>query len=235
MFKRSVLVIDDEEDLIDLIRYNLVREGFNIIAARDGESGLSLAFQKRPDLVVIDLMLPGIDGFEVCRSLRAESKTSQIPIIMLTAKASESDRIVGLELGADDYITKPFSPGELTARVKALLRRTTAFHQPPAILKRGNLTIDLDSHEVSCGSASVELTATEYRLLQFMASNPGRVYTRDAIIDGAMGREVTVLDRTVDVHIMSLRRKLGNCGKRIETLRGFGYRFRQEIPGDHLP
>jgi two-component system, OmpR family, alkaline phosphatase synthesis response regulator PhoP len=229
MSRRIVLVIDDEEDLIELVRYNLVREGFDVIGARDGESGLSLAYQRRPDLIIIDLMLTGMDGLEVCRALRSESKTSQVPIIMLTAKASESDRIVGLELGADDYITKPFSPRELTARIRALLRRTAALNQPPAILNRGDLTIDLDSHEVSCGGASVDLTATEYRLLQFLASNPGRVYTRDAIIDGALGRDVTVLDRTVDVHIMALRKKLGKCGESIETIRGFGYRFRDDV------
>ena len=226
MSKGMVLVIDDEEDLIELVRYNLVKEGFEVTSARDGESGLSLAAQKKPDVIVIDLMLPGIDGLEVCRSLRSESQTSQVPIIMLTAKSSESDRIVGLELGADDYVTKPLSPRELTARVKALLRRTAGFHQPPAIMRRGDLFIDLNSHEVNCRGRAIELTATEYRLLQFLASNPGRVYSRNSIIDGALGMDVTVLDRTVDVHIMALRRKLGKCSARIETIRGFGYRFR---------
>jgi two-component system, OmpR family, alkaline phosphatase synthesis response regulator PhoP len=228
MSKGMVLVIDDEEDLIELVRYNLAKDGFEVATARDGESGLSLAMQKKPDVIVIDLMLPGIDGLEVCRMLRKDDKTAQIPIIMLTAKASESDRIVGLELGADDYVTKPFSPQEFTARVKALLRRTSGFHQPPAVLRRGDLSIDLNSHEVTCRGKSIELTATEYRLLQFLASNPGRVYTRNSIIDGAFGMDVTVLDRTVDVHIMALRRKLGKCGARVETIRGFGYRFRED-------
>lgn len=230
MSKGIVLVIDDEADLIDLVRYNLEKEGFGVIGAGDGESGLSLAAREKPDLIVIDLMLPGMDGLEVCRMLRAESGTSRIPIIMLTAKASESDRVVGLELGADDYVTKPFSPRELTARVKALIRRSSSFHQQAAIIRRGRLTIDPGSHEVFCGEKAVELTATEYHLLHFLASHPGYVYSRSAIIDGALGRDITVLERTIDVHVMALRRKLGKCGEWIETVRGFGYKFREEFP-----
>ena len=229
MSKGKILVIDDEEDLIELVRYNLEKEKFHVIGAGDGESGLSLASREKPDVVVIDLMLPGMDGFEVCRSLRSEGGTSRIPIIMLTAKASESDRIVGLELGADDYVTKPFSPGELTARIKALLRRSSGFDKQPAVMRRGDLSIDPNTHEVRCGDRKVALTATEYRLLQFLVSHPGFVYSRNAIIDGALGRDVTVLERTVDVHIMSLRRKLGRCGRWVETIRGFGYKFREEL------
>jgi DNA-binding response OmpR family regulator len=230
MSKGIVLVIDDEADLIELVRYNLEKEGFAVLGAGDGESGLSLAAREKPDVIVIDLMLPGMDGLEVCRLLRAEGGTSRIPIIMLTAKASESDRVVGLELGADDYVTKPFSPRELTARVKALIRRSSGFRQQAAIIKRGKLAIDPASHEVFCGDRPVELTATEYRLLHFLASHPGFVYSRSAIIDGALGRDITVLERTIDVHIMALRRKLGKCGEWIETIRGFGYRFREEFP-----
>jgi two-component system alkaline phosphatase synthesis response regulator PhoP len=229
MPKGNVLVIDDEKDLIELVRYNLEREGFRVIGAGDGEFGLSLVASEKPDVIVIDLMLPGIDGFEVCRLLRSQSGTSNIPIIMLTAKSSESDRIVGLELGADDYVTKPFSPRELTARIKALLRRSSGFSTQPLVIRRGDLSIDPASHEVCCGDKKVSLTATEYRLLQFLASHPGYVYSRNAIIDGALGRDVTVLERTVDVHIMSLRRKLGKCGKWVETIRGFGYKFREEL------
>jgi two-component system alkaline phosphatase synthesis response regulator PhoP len=229
MSKGTVLVIDDEEDLIELVRYNLEKEGFHVIGAGDGESGLSRVAGEKPDVIVIDLMLPGMDGLEVCRSLRAENGTSGIPIIMLTAKASESDRIVGLELGADDYVTKPFSPRELIARIKALLRRSSGFSKQPSIIRRGDLSIDPASHEVCCGDRKIGLTATEYKLLQFVASHPGFVYSRNAIIDGALGRDVTVLERTVDVHIMSLRRKLGKCGKWIETIRGFGYKFREEL------
>jgi two-component system phosphate regulon response regulator PhoB len=227
MAKGIILVIDDEADLIELVRYNLEKEGFSVIGAGDGESGFSLAVKEKPDVIVVDLMLPSIDGLEVCRMLRAENATSRIPIIILTAKASEADRIVGLELGADDYLTKPFSPRELTARIKALLRRSTGFREQPAIIRHGNLTIDPASHEVRCGGKAVDLTATEYRLLQFLVSRPGFVYSRSSIIDGALGRDIAVLDRTIDVHIMSLRKKLGKCGSSIETIRGFGYKFRE--------
>jgi two-component system alkaline phosphatase synthesis response regulator PhoP len=228
MTKGTVLVIDDEEDLIELVRYNLEIEGYAVIGASDGESGLVRAVQRKPDVLLIDLMLPGIDGLEVCRSLRSKGETAHIPIIMLTARASESDRIVGLEIGADDYVTKPFSPRELAARIKALLRRTRGFRRDAAMIRRGDLSIDLCSHEVRCGGRTLELTATEYRLLHFMASHPGHVFTRNSIIEGVLGSDVTVLDRTVDVHIMALRRKLGECGDWIETVRGFGYKFREE-------
>jgi two-component system alkaline phosphatase synthesis response regulator PhoP len=230
MSKGIVLVIDDEKDLIELVRYNLENEGFSVISAVDGESGLLLAANKKPDVVVVDLMLPGIDGFEVCRCLRAESATSRLPIIMLTAKTSDSDRIVGLELGADDYVTKPFNPRELTARIKAILRRSSGFRQESAIVRRGYLSVDPASHEVHCGRKKVVLTATEYRLLHFLALHPGFVYSRNALIDGALGKDVTVLERTIDVHVMSLRKKLGKCGEWIETIRGFGYRFRETVP-----
>jgi two-component system alkaline phosphatase synthesis response regulator PhoP len=227
MSKGIVLAIDDESDLIELVRYNLLSEGYDVIGAGDGESGLSLAAQEKPDLILLDLMLPGMDGFDVCRALRSETKTAEIPIIILTAKTSEPDRIVGLELGADDYVTKPFSPRELSARIKALLRRTIKAQEPLKILRYGELSIDLNMHEVCCGGHSIGLTATEFRLLQFMASHPGHVYERNTLIDGAIGRDVAVLDRTVDVHIMALRKKLGCCGAWIETMRGFGYRFRE--------
>ncbi len=225
MAKGNVLVIDDEADLIELVRYNLSKEGFEVSAAMDGESGLAAARRGAPDVVVIDLMLPGIDGLEVCRALRADDRTAHIPVIMLTAKDTESDRVVGLEIGADDYMTKPFSPRELAARIKAVLRRITPRQQVQELVKQGDLSIDLQRHEVSCGEKLVNLTATEFRLLQFLAARPGRVFSRSELIDGALGRDVTVLDRTIDVHIMSLRRKLGNCGDNIETVRGFGYRF----------
>ena len=220
-----VLVIDDEANLIELVRYNLEKEGFAVIGAADGESGFSRAVDEKPDVIVVDLMLPGMDGLEVCRLLRSESVTSRIPIIILTARASEPDRVVGLELGADDYMTKPFSPRELTARIKALLRRSSGYRLQQTVIRHGNLTVDLAGHEVRCGSKIMNLTATEYRLLQFLALHPGFVYSRASLIDGALGRDVTVLDRTVDVHIMSLRKKLGRCGGWIETIRGFGYKF----------
>jgi two-component system phosphate regulon response regulator PhoB len=228
MPKKTVLTIDDEKDLIELVRYNLEKEGFRVRGALDGETGLAMALQEKPELVLVDLMLPGMDGLEVCRRLRADSRTAAIPLIMLTAKSGESDRVVGLELGADDYVTKPFSSRELTARVRALLRRTEGYHEPPALLRRGDLVIDLERRQVTCGDRAIELTATEFRLLHFLASHPGRVYSRGELIDNVLGRDVEVLDRTVDVHILALRRKLGKDGALVDTVRGFGYRFQQE-------
>jgi two-component system, OmpR family, alkaline phosphatase synthesis response regulator PhoP len=226
MPKGKILVIDDETDLIELVRYNLEKEGYAVVGAGDGESGVALIGREKPDLVIVDLMLPGMDGLEVCRLLRQKPETAQIPILMLTAKSSETDRIIGLELGADDYVTKPFSPRELAARVKALLRRSSGIRKQEALMRHGDLSIDSASHEVRIGNRSIDLTATEYRLLQFLITHPGFVYSRSALIDGALGRDITVLERTIDVHIMSLRKKLGKCGERIETIRGFGYKFR---------
>jgi two-component system alkaline phosphatase synthesis response regulator PhoP len=228
MPRRTILAIDDEKDLIELVRYNLEKEGFRVRGALDGETGLAMAMQEIPDVVLVDLMLPGIDGLEVCRRLRSDSRTAGIPLIMLTAKAAESDRIVGLELGADDYVTKPFSTRELTARVRALLRRCAGNQEPPALLRRGGLAIDLDRREVTCGNEAVVLTATEFRMLHFLAAHPGRVFSRSELIDHVLGRDIEVLDRTVDVHVMALRKKLGKLGGVIETIRGFGYRFREE-------
>ncbi len=227
MAKSTILVIDDEKDFIELVKYNLEKEAFIVKGVLDGESGLASVARDLPDLAVIDLMLPGMDGLEVCRRLRSDPRTSSVPIIMLTAKSAESDRVVGLELGADDYVTKPFSPRELAARVKAVLRRSTPQNTAPAIIRRGDLTIDLNRRDVSCESTSVSLTASEFRLLHFLANHPGQVFSRSELIDGAMGRDISVVDRTVDVHITSLRKKLGNCGESIETVRGFGYRFKE--------
>jgi two-component system, OmpR family, alkaline phosphatase synthesis response regulator PhoP len=227
MARGRILVIDDEKDLTELVRYNLEKEGFTVRSALDGESGLSLATKEPPDLVVVDLMLPGIDGLDVCRALRSDKRTTRIPIIMLTAKSAESDRILGLELGADDYVTKPFSPRELVARIKAVLRRTATPQMPAEIIQRGTLTIDLARRTIRCSGEFIVLTATEFRLLQFFATRPGRVFSRSELIDGVLGRDVVVEDRTIDVHITGLRKKLGACGEWIETVRGFGYRFRE--------
>jgi two-component system phosphate regulon response regulator PhoB len=222
----TILVIDDEKDLIELVRYNLEKEGFDAIAASDGQAGLEIAQRHKLDLIVLDLMMPGMDGLEVCRRLRSDARTGRIPLIMLTAKATEADRIVGLELGADDYITKPFSPRELVARVKAILRRTAAHSEPEQVIRHGDLLIDVVRHEVTVGGKPVTLTATEFRILHFLASKPGRVLSRDDIIDAALGRDANVFDRTIDVHITAIRRKLGRGSDQIETIRGFGYKFR---------
>jgi two-component system phosphate regulon response regulator PhoB len=227
MTKGTILIIDDEKDLVELVRYNLVeKEGYDVISANDGPSGLEIAQRHKVDLIVLDLMMPGMDGLEVCRRLRADARTGRIPLIMLTAKATEADRIVGLELGADDYVTKPFSPRELVARVKAILRRTAVQADPSPIIRHGDLRIDLTRHEVTYGGKPVALTATEFRILHFLATKPGRVLSRDDIIDAALGRDANVFDRTIDVHITAIRRKLGQGSERIETIRGFGYKFR---------
>jgi two-component system phosphate regulon response regulator PhoB len=234
MARGRILVIDDEKDLIELVRYNLEKEGFVVRSAQDGESGLEAARKESPDIILVDLMLPGIDGLDVCRSLRSDSRTARIPLIMLTAKSAEADRILGLELGADDYVTKPFSPRELIARIKAVLRRTSSPKTAADVIRRGSLTIDMARRTVTCAGEPIVLTATEFRLLQYFASHSGHVFSRAQLIDGAMGRDVTVEDRTIDVHITGLRKKLGDCGDWIETVRGFGYRFRDDeaIPED---
>ena len=222
----TILVIDDERDLIELVRYNLDKEGYDVLAASDGTSGLEIATKHKPDLVVLDLMMPGMDGLEICQRMRADDRTRRIPVIMLTAKAGETDRIVGLEMGADDYVTKPFSPRELVARVKAVLRRTSDQQEPAEMIRRGELAIDAKRHEVTYAGHPVALTATEFRILRFLASRPGRVVSREDIIDSALGREAAIFDRTVDVHVTALRKKLGSGGIQIETVRGFGYKFR---------
>jgi two-component system phosphate regulon response regulator PhoB len=234
MKKGTILVIDDEKDLIELVRYNLEKEGFDVIAATDGQAGLEVVKKHRPDLVILDLMMPGVDGLQVCQRLRTDPRAGRIPVIMLTAKATEADRIVGLELGADDYITKPFSPREVIARVKAVLRRTVGSQDQRQVIRSGDLVIDLTGHEVNFKGQRVPLTATEFRILEFLASRPGRVFSRDEIIDAALGNETAVFDRTVDVHITAIRKKLGGGGDQIETVRGFGYKFRHtaEAGGD---
>jgi len=227
MQKGTILVIDDEPDLLELVEFNLKKDGYEVIVAKNGQAGLEIAQKHLPDLIVLDLMMPGIDGLEVCRQLRSDERTRQTPMIMLTAKSAEADRIVGLELGADDYVTKPFSPRELIARVRALLRRATTTQETPTVIRQGDLVIDLTRHEVTSGGKQVTLTPTEFRILQFIVARPGRVLSRDQIIDAAVGNEMAVFDRTIDVHIAAIRRKLGKTGDRIETIRGFGYKWRE--------
>jgi two-component system phosphate regulon response regulator PhoB len=197
-----------------------------VIAAADGSLGLEFAVKHRPDLIVLDLMMPGIDGLEVCRRLRADERSRSIPVIMLTARATEADRIVGLELGADDYMVKPFSPRELMARVKAVLRRSDPAEQSNGLIRRGDLEVDAQRHEVMYKGKSVGLTATEFRILHYFVLRPGRVLSRDDIIDSALGSDSSVFDRTIDVHITALRKKLGRGGELIETVRGFGYKLK---------
>ena len=223
----TILVIDDEKDLIELVRYNLEKEGFDVIGAPDGKAGLEVARAHRPDLILLDLMMPGMDGLEVCRRLREDARTAGIPVILLTAKATEADRVVGLEMGADDYVTKPFSPRELVARVKVRLRRAAAATEDREILRRGDLVVDAGRHEVSWKGKPVVLTAAEFRILRFLAKSPGRVFGRSEILDGAFDRDAAVTDRTIDVHVMAVRKKLGKGGAMLETVRGFGYKLRE--------
>ena len=224
---RTVLVIDDEPELGRLIDYNLTKAGYLVLTARDGESGLAAARKHAPDLVVLDVMMPGLDGWEVCKRLRQEPSTAALPILMLTAKAEESDRVLGLELGADDYLTKPFSVRELAARVKALLRRAEATAAPAEVLKAGPLVIDAGRRSVTAAGKEVVLTTTEFNLLRALAERRGRVVSREDLISLARGHDATVVDRTVDVHVAALRRKLGKHGELIETVRGVGYRLRE--------
>jgi two-component system phosphate regulon response regulator PhoB len=210
-----------------VIRHNLSREGFRTVGIRDGEEALARIRRDNPDLVLLDLMLPGIDGLEICRRLKEDDLTRETPIVMVTAKGEESDLVLGLGLGADDYITKPFSPRELVARVKAVLRRGSVKedHRKTERVVRRGLVVDMGRHEVKVDGSPITLTATEMRLLHFLASHPGRVFTRDHILSRVIGEHAVVIDRNVDVHIGSIRRKLGTHRDLIETVRGVGYRF----------
>jgi len=229
MAKERILVVDDEADIRELVEYNLAKEGYKVACAANGEEALKKARAGVPDLMVLDLMLPGGDGLEVCRTLKGDPKTQRIPIVMLTAKGEESDIVAGLELGAADYVTKPFSPRVLVARVRAVLRRGAAKPlDESAAITAGGLAIHPGRHEVLVKSKAVDLTATEFRILHFLARRPGWVFTRYQIVDAARGEDAAVTDRSVDVHIVSLRRKLGPSGGKIETVRGVGYRFKDE-------
>jgi len=223
----TILVVDDEEDILELVQYNLKREGYGVLRAGTGEGGLALAESKLPDLVVLDLMLPGLDGLEVCKRLKGSRRTEQIPIIMLTAKGEEADIVTGLELGADDYITKPFSPKELVARIRAVLRRKEPQETEGKTVTVHNIRIDPDRYEVQAQGKKLELTFTEFGILYTMAKRPGRVFTRSQLVEAIHGGNYVVSDRAVDVQITGLRRKLGHSGKYVETVRGVGYRLRE--------
>jgi two-component system phosphate regulon response regulator PhoB len=229
-----VLVVEDEADLRDLIQYNLTRGGFGVETAETGEQGIDKARQAPPDLVLLDLLLPRMDGLEVCRRLKQSEKTAAIPVIMVTAKGEDADVVKGLELGADDYVTKPFSPRVLLARVRAVLRRrqSAAEEEPPAgasvePLEVEGLRLDVERHEVTLDGEPITLTATEFRLLMMLMRRRGRVFTRQQIIETVHGGQSAVTDRSVDVQVVALRRKLGARGKLIETVRGVGYRFQE--------
>lgn len=229
MPREHILVVEDEEDILELIRYNLAKVGFQVEGVLTGEQGLRQAGETLPDLILLDLMLPGIDGLTVCKHLKNDSATDHIPIIMLTAKGEEADVISGLEMGADDYIIKPFSPKILVARARAVLRRQSNQEGPEdRPLLRGSISIHPGRHEVRVDDQPVQLTATEFRILQLLARRPGWVFTRDQVIGALHNDEYTVTDRSVDVQIMGLRKKLGQAGSSIETVRGIGYRYQEE-------
>jgi two-component system phosphate regulon response regulator PhoB len=225
--RKKILVIEDELDILEVIEFNLSREGYDVICASNGEEGLRKVREKQPHLVLLDIMLPGLDGIEVCKRLQADPQTKRIPVIMVTAKGEESDIVLGLGVGADDYIAKPFSPRELVARVKAVLRRGALQQEEVATrIEREGLVIDKARHEVLVDGETVTFTPTELRLLYFLASRPGRVFTREQILDRVLGEHVVVTDRNIDVHIRAVRQKLGRHRDLIETIRGLGYRFR---------
>jgi len=225
----KVLIVDDEKDIVELVRYHLEKQGFHCLQAGDGPTALRLARQHRPDLLILDLMLPGLDGLEVCRQLRRDAATAGLPIIMLTARGEEVDRVVGLEVGADDYVVKPFSPRELVARVKAILRRA---QEPTAPSPRriGALEVNEASHQVAVAGTGVELTVKEFGLLRALLRANGRVLNREQLLEGVWGypNAEEIESRTVDAHIRRLRQKLGSEARRIVTVKGVGYRFHVE-------
>ncbi len=229
MAKKHVLIVDDEEDILELIEHNLKREGYEVQSVTTGEKALRAASEKIPDLIVLDLMLPGVDGLEVCRRLKENQATREIPIIILSAKGDEADIVTGLELGADDYVPKPFSPRVLVARIRAVLRRKKTGALPESeVLKIHDLVIDPGKHKVTIKGKIVELTYTEFRFLSILARRPGWVFTRYQLVDAVRGDNYPVTDRSVDVQIVGIRKKLGDYGKLIETVRGVGYRFKEE-------
>lgn len=224
---KLIAIVDDEEDIAELVSVNLKKSGFNTEVFHDASSFTNFIEQKHPDLIILDLMLPDADGFEICRYLKKNEEVSEIPIIMLTARDEESDKVFGLELGADDYVTKPFSPRELVARVKAVLRRKEHKEETRKIEIGDILVIDLEKYEVTTRGGKVELTSTEFRILQLLASRKSWVFTRNQILNYLWSDEKFVLDRTVDVHIRNLREKLGEAGKLIRSVRGIGYKIEE--------
>jgi two-component system alkaline phosphatase synthesis response regulator PhoP len=226
--KRKILIVDDERDIVDLISYNLMKEGYEVVPAFDGREALEKA-ALRPDLVILDLMMPVLDGFDTCRRLKSNPDTADVPVMFLTARSSEVDEVVGLELGADDFIQKPISPRKLIARVKAVFRRAqhpvteTGEH---SVIKAGRVQINRTNRTVHLGKKEISFPRKEFDLLAFLAANKGRVYSREMLLNSIWGRDVYVIDRTVDVHIRKIREKLGDDADSLETVKGVGYRFK---------
>ena len=227
MSKQSILIIEDDLDIAELLQYNLQKDGYPVRTSRDGESGLHAARKFKPDLILLDLMMPGMDGLEVCRHLKRDPGTASIPLMMITAKDAESDVVLGLELGADDYVSKPFSPREVLARVRAILRRgTKPAESGKSRVEAGPLVLDRERYEVRVDDELLDMTRAEFRLLWALVSQPGRVFARDELIEYITAGEALIGDRNVDVHISALRKKLGDHGGLIQTVRGVGYKCR---------
>ena len=226
MSQQTILIIEDERALVDVLTYNLKKEGFEVVSAYDGQDGLRRAQTSLPDLVLMDLMLPVIEGLEVCRQLRSGPRTKEIPILMLTARGEEVDEIVGFQMGADDYVTKPFKMKPLIQRIKALLRRNLAVEPAGDVLVAGDLEINRSQHRVTIKGEELKLTPTEFKLLWALIRQPGRAFNRQELMEACMGDNSLVLERTIDVHVKSLRQKMGDLSEQIETVRGIGYRYR---------
>lgn len=220
-----ILAVDDEPDLLELVRVGLTQAGYSVETASTGKEALTALRRAAPDLLVLDVMLPDLTGIELCSRIRADQRLASVPIIMLTAKSEEIDRVVGLEVGADDYITKPFSPRELALRVRAVLRRRTAPDDRLRVVEHGALRVDPEAHRVSVAGVEIVLTAKEFQLLLALMTRPGRVMTRERLLDEVWGSDITVTSRTIDTHLKRLREKLGDAGSMVETVRGVGYRF----------
>ncbi len=228
MKKTKIAVIEDEVDILEVINYNLSKEGFDVCSALDGEEGLALIKKEVPDLVLLDLMLPGLDGIEICRKLKTDYSTRSIPIIMVTAKGEESDIVLGLGMGADDYMVKPFRPRELIARIRSVLRRGDFIEEGEGLVSIDELVIDINRHEVKLEGKKIVLTAMEFKLLHFLASHPGQVFTRENLLNHVSSDDTFIIDRNIDVHIRSIRKKLNKHRELIETIHRVGYRFRDK-------
>ena len=228
MKKPKIVVIEDEVDILEVINYNLSKEGFDVCSALDGEEGLALIKKEVPDLVLLDLMLPGLDGIEICRKLKTDYSTRSIPIIMVTAKGEESDIVLGLGMGADDYMVKPFRPRELMARIRSVLRRGDFIEEGDGVVSIDELVIDINRHEVKLEGKKIVLTAMEFKLLHFLASHPGQVFTRENLLNHVSSDDTFIIDRNIDVHIRSIRKKLDKHRELIETIHRVGYRFRDK-------